>query len=184
MSFFKKFYRIIPPLILFSNFLISDSDSLKSSATIVYVNFHVNRIYNIDSKNQSFDCDFYLWMKWKGEHSPSNYEFLDRKEIEKIYENIEVDTAGFSYLSAHFRATFINPLDVSQYPQDEHKLFIRMENFDWTEEHLAYKFDSSVTNTIEKTNSAEWNISILPPKIYTNAFLGEKFSRFELDFEI
>ena len=86
----------------------------KVEPTMARVGMYVVRIDNINVKAQTFDCEFYLWLKWKGTHSPENFEFVNGIGINKRFETFEKDTLGFQYYSAKVNGTFYNQLDVSR----------------------------------------------------------------------
>jgi len=166
--------------------LRSGASPLVSTPTVAKIGLYVNRIENINVREQTFDCEFYLWLKWRGEFSPRNIEFVNGTDISKRYEVLEEDSLGFKYLSAKVRGTFRTDLDVSRYPRDQHVLTIQLENFDWPVEKLRFEIDSINTGLKEAPAGAEWKFQVLGPAV-RNAFFkpdSNSFSHYEFSVSI
>jgi hypothetical protein len=149
--------------------------------TIVTVGMYVNRIHNIDVRTQSFEADFYLWLRWKGQHAATDYEFVNNKEMEKRKEIVETDSVGAQYLSVRILGTFLSTFDVSNYPQDTHVLLFRMEDYNWNEQQLRYVVDTASTRMLPADNSGEWNLRFLGAIVEPEIFLADsqKYSSFK-----
>lgn len=157
------------------------SQSARGDTTIVSVGMYVNRIHNIDVRAQSFESDFYLWLKWRGNYSPTDYEFVNNKELDKRKEIVENDSAGMNYLSVRILGTFLSTFDVSDYPQDKHILVFRMEDYNWNEQRLKYVIDTASTQMLPAENSGEWNLRFLRATVEPEVFLADsqKYSSFK-----
>jgi len=155
------------------------------SATVVKTGLFITRIHNLDTRAQSFEAEFYLWLKWKGQYSPDKYELINGKNIEKLYPVIEEDENGYKYLSVKVRGVFLNSMDVSEYPQDKHILSIIIEDYNWTEKRLRYEIDTASTGMAVAGSSDEWQIRFIEPVVTSNLFPADKehYSSFQVRLE-
>jgi len=160
--------------------------SQAASPTVSKVGLYVNRIEKISVKEQTFDCEFYLWMKWRGEHSPKNIEFVNGSNITKRFEVSEVDSLGYHYISANLRGTFSTDLDVSRYPRDKHILTIQIENFDWTSELLVFEVDSVSSGLRKSPTGGEWKFERVGQTVKNSLFKPDssRFSHYEFSVSI
>jgi hypothetical protein len=160
--------------------------SFQPTVTKVNVGIYINRIYNINVKEQTFDCEFYLWMNWKGPNSAEQYEFVNGKHTETIFRTVTTDSSGVTYLSAKVRGTFIVPFYVSEYPRDQHELFIGIEDFNWSEKNLIYQVDTASVGMSSDVYSGDWSVEFLGPRLTSNYFTPDKesFSHFEIRMRI
>jgi hypothetical protein len=160
--------------------------SQQATVTRVNVGIYINRIYNINVKEQTFDCEFYLWMNWKGPNSADQYEFVNGKHTETILRTITTDSSGTTYLSAKVRGTFMVPFYVSEYPLDQHELFIGIEDFNWPEKKLMYQVDTASIGMSSDVYSGDWSVEFLGPRLTSNYFTPDKesFSHFEIRMRI
>jgi len=159
----------------------SNNDSL----TTVLVGMCVNRIYEFSVRDQSFEAEFYLWLKWRGTYSPEKFEFVNGKNIERSYEVIEEDINGYKYLSVKIKGTFITPMNVSKYPKDKHILSITIEDNYWNETRLQYQIDTLNTGMRNSESYNEWRLRFLMPVIKSNSFpvTNERFSSYSFQIE-
>jgi len=153
--------------------------------TIVTVGMYVSRIHNLDIRSQYFDAEFYLWLKWKGAYSAERYEFPDAIKVDRLFEVPEEDTSGFRYISVKIRGTFVNPMDVSDYPQDKHILTIAIEDYNWTEAHLKYEIDTVNTKMEQQPEEDEWKLRFIGAEVASRELLNadERFSSFRFHCE-
>src|SRR3972149_9290005 len=68
------------------------SDSIKSSDVIsnpvqqkVLISIFLTDIEHIDTKNQTFEAEFYLWLKWKQGRPGKNIEYMNSSETRNIF---------------------------------------------------------------------------------------------------
>ena len=120
---------------------------------------YINRIEKVDVKNQTFDCELYLWLTWKGELSPLEFEFTNGSNIVKQFEAVEVDSSGDSSYSVKISGTFHADLDVSRYPRDIQNLTIEMEDFSHGEDSLQYSVDKVAISNDSIPISGGWSFS-------------------------
>jgi len=136
-----------------------------SRKTHVSVGVFVQQIDAIDTRSQSMECEIYLYLTWKGVHSPVGYEFVNGKNIEKIFEVTENAESGRNILSAKIRGTFMSSLDLSDYPTDKHVLRIELGDFNWPEDSLTYTVDTLDMGLSTDVALGEWRVSSIGPSL-------------------
>lgn len=168
---------------LFSTSLLAQDPA--DSTTVVRVGMFITRIINLDTRAQSFEAEFYLWLRWKGKYSAEKYEFVNAKSIERLYEVLEEDDHGFKYLSVKIRGVFLNQMDVSRYPQDRHILSIVIEDYNWVQTRLRYEIDSASTGMAMRQNAGEWRLKFIEPVVTSTLFPSDKehYSSFQAKVE-
>jgi hypothetical protein len=179
----------IRPLAVFFTLLICTPSITKAQnvgPTEAFVGMYVISVDNVDVKQQSFDAEFYLWLKWKGACSPERFELQNARNLTKIFEVKGKDSLGYQYISARMHATFRGELDVSKFPLDKHVRNIDMEDFDWTDSNLVYIIDDLSTGTGEQMKGSEWKITAIGPSVSTRRFDPEqaKFSHYRYSLSI
>ena len=162
-------------ILLFNSACFSSDKRTKPQKTFVQIGIFLTQLDRIDVKAQSFYAEFYLNMKWKGEHSPKNFEFLNANSFEKYFfqEWVDKDT---NWLACKIRGTFRCKMDVSNFPLDEQKLLIEIGDFVWVEDNLTYVLNPEFTGKSRQIYSAEWYISDFKSQVERMKEWGSNFS--------
>ncbi len=126
-----------------------------------FVGFYINDLYELDLKKSTYTADFYLWMRWRGNADPSNFEFLNGSLDMKEHPNSFV-VAGAKYLSYHCRGTFHTTFDYRRYPLDEHLLVIQMEDGNDDSTKLQYMVDRDNVSRLPAPTLGGWTCD--PPQ--------------------
>lgn len=165
---------------------ISRADSPQTIPEKVLLGIYVNNITNIDVRGQTFEAEFYLWCKWKGSLNPTNIEFVNAKEIRKLYERTDIDVDGSTTYNSKVDGTFHAALSVSDYPRDRHKLAIQIESFDYSCDSLLFQIDSLSNGLASDFIDEGWSTHFLGTTLSRNYFAPAQrdFSHFELVVEI
>ena len=137
--------------------------------TEVKVGLYIQQIDNVNVKTETFDCEFYFYLTWKGPYSPQHYEFVNGNITHSTYDVEDIDSAGVHIISAKLRGTFQDSLDVSDYPMDKHMLTIELEDFDWPEDSLKYTVDAGNTGIALGLSLSEWKLTNVGTSV-TSAF--------------
>ena len=145
----------------------------------VYVGVYLNDIINVDIKANTYVADFYLWFRWKGGIDPSeSFEFVNAFSTwshtkQKLYKTPKIVENGWKYQVLHINGDFHHPFVLSQYPLDEQKLVISIEDSVRTKDGMRYVSDTSNSSYRKDINIPGWqilrqNISALPFKYETH----------------
>ena len=137
---------------------------------------------HIDTKSQSFEAEFYLWLKWKEGRPGKNIEYMNATDFKNIFYDEWADS--MQRVSAKVRGTFKSRFDVEKYPFDKQVLKIRISDYDWNFDSLMYEVELSKIGISKEIFNDEWEIKLKDAKA-TKEFVSEDyFSVFEFSIEI
>lgn len=174
----KLVFKYTLILMMLATAIASAKQEDEVKQTIVQIGIYLIHIEKIDVKAQTFNAEFYLNMKWKGNHTARNFELTNANNFEKYFleEWVDKDT---NWLACKIRATFRCPMDVSNFPLDDQKLVIRIGDFIWIEDSLRYSINPVVMGKSDEIYSAEWNILNYEANVIQVKEMGEKYSSLE-----
>ena len=169
-------------LVSLSDYTLSEQNE-NSKKTLVQVGVYLNHIDKIDVKAQTFYSEFYLNMKWKGNHSANNFEFMNANNYETFFlqEWTDKDT---NWLACKIRGTFRCKMDVSYFPLDDQKLIIQLGDFVWIEDSLTYVVNPTVTGRYKEIYSAEWDIADFDAKVIQFKEMDDRYSVLECSINV
>ena len=170
----RIFYSLII-ILLFDSISFPVTLQTKTGQTAVKVGIFLTHLDRIDVKAQTFYAEFYLNMKWRGNHSASNFELMNANSFEKYFEQEWIDR-DTSWLACKIRGTFRCKMDVTNFPLDEQKLIIDLGDFIWVEDSLIYIVNPEISGKYKGIYSAEWNISGYQSKVITSNEMGSNYS--------
>ena len=112
---------------------------------VVYTGIDIIRVSGIDVKQNSFNVDFYLWMRFAGDdEAQTHVEFpalLDRGAFDPARPMRAGQEDGLSYrlyrISGDFKARF----DLHDYPFDTQQLRLHFQNTEQRRELITYVID-------------------------------------------
>ena len=112
---------------------------------VVYTGIDIIRVNRIDVKQNSFNVDFYLWMRFAGDdEAQTHVEFpalLDRGAFDPARPMQAGQEDGLSYrlyrISGDFKARF----DLHDYPFDTQQLRLHFQNTEQRRELITYVID-------------------------------------------
>jgi hypothetical protein len=136
----------------------------------VAVGIYLNQVRELSLRDSQFVVDFWIWFRWKkgatveGEVlDPLTAYEVSGGDIESRANEFREDLAGteWTYATERVVARVVQVLDVSQFPQDRHRLVIPIEDG----EHEA----ALVTLTADSANSR------IDPKVHVPGFRVRNF---------
>lgn len=107
---------------------------------VIYTGMDIIELQNFDQKKSSFDMDFYLWFRWKGEIDPTQFEFINGSPsfVEKIKESFE---NGLQYVCFRIKGNFGGDFPMQKYPFDSQTLRVKLKHKDLPIENMVYVVD-------------------------------------------
>jgi hypothetical protein len=130
----------------------------------VFVGIHLNRIVNLDLKQNTYSMDFYLWFRWKGDKNPAEtYEFLNAFEkwgettVSESEEPRELGN-GWLHQEFHIELQFHNPFYFEPYPLDEQVLRISLEDKSFNSKNIRYIPDILSTSYNDELFIPGWKV--------------------------
>jgi hypothetical protein len=134
------------------------------------VGIYLNQVRELSLRDSQFVVDFWIWFRWKkgavveGEIlDPLKAYEISGGDIESRANEFREDLAGteWSYATERVVARVVQVLDVSQFPQDRHRLVIAVEDGEHEE--------ALVTLTADSENSR------IDPKVHVPGFRVRNF---------
>ena len=85
--------------------------------------------------------DGYVWLRWRGDVKPDEFEFMNGKMDVKEHPDAK-EVGGVKYVSYHCRGSFHTCLDFHKYPLDSHTLEVDVEDALHDTKELQYVVDN------------------------------------------
>lgn len=112
---------------------------------VVYVGIDVNKVDNLNTASESFDADFFLWMRYTGDASASDIVFTNATDPSlAVGEPLEMtESANETYAMFRVQGTFSQPMDFHDYPWDTHSLQLGFQNKTLNDDDIIYVADAA-----------------------------------------
>lgn len=187
-------------LLFFASAQAGQSTTKKNTAPIVVsVSIHLNKIYDINSINQTYMIDAYLVLGWHDSSLKNTY--CKNNEGKIIYENKEfpkdILVPSFEFINIlgdreiinrrlivnsdknliyneRFHGRFTTPMDFHKYPNDKQCFTIQLESFSMEKEDLVFTNPQLFPKVLDPSYMEEWNI--LGKKDYVNKMVYNHLS--------
>ncbi|WFU70100.1 ABC transporter substrate-binding protein [Bradyrhizobium sp. CB2312] len=112
---------------------------------VVYTGIDIIRVSRIDVKQNSFNVDFYLWMRFAGDdEAQTHVEFpalLDRGAFDPARPTQAGKEDGLSYRLYRINGDFKARFDLHDYPFDTQELRLHFQNTEQRRELITYVID-------------------------------------------
>ncbi|MEH2570116.1 ABC transporter substrate-binding protein [Bradyrhizobium sp. AZCC 2289] len=112
---------------------------------VVYTGIDINRVSRVDTKQNSFSVDFYLWMRFAGDdEAQTHVEFpalLDRGAFDPARPVQAGQEDGLSYRLYRINGDFKARFDLHDYPFDTQQLLLHFQNLEQRRELITYVID-------------------------------------------
>jgi hypothetical protein len=159
------------------------NQTLKVDKTIVSIGLNLIYLGNIDVREQTFDAEFYLNLKWKGTRTARNFELLNVKNYNRSYfeEWVERDT---NWITCKITGTFRSEMDVTQYPIDDQTLSIKIGDYVYTSDSLEYIINKEIDKPFERLSLFEWKIKKYNFQVIKSLEFQSQFSVVEYSIDV
>ncbi len=110
---------------------------------VIYTGIDINKISNIDPRNESFTADFYLWFRHQGYLDYSKIEFLNALEDLRLKDEpiMEMTDQNIAYRAYRIKGDFKEAFNFHDYPFDSQTLSIRFRHKKFNSERLVFVTD-------------------------------------------
>ncbi|MBF0450826.1 MAG: ABC transporter substrate-binding protein [Candidatus Magnetomorum sp.] len=129
----KAFEKIL------NNQLKTSGNIVMDVTRIVFSGIHVNEVKNINILNGTYEMDFFIWFRFKGEFDDNNIVFLNALNpvhLNKIFTEYKVnDIVTRVY---HLKEQFKSDFDFSECPFEKHELSIQFRHLNQTLKKVTY----------------------------------------------
>lgn len=127
----------------------------------VDIGIYLLDVYDLDLKNSSYVADFYIWLRWKGELDPRKFELMNGElDVKENPDEQKIDE--LNYVSYRVRGKFRAPFDFREFPLDEQKLTIEIEDSSNDAGSLQYVADLANMSASPQVNLSGWEIAGVP----------------------
>lgn len=135
--------------------------SAQAQPSQVVVGTYVNRIQDIDFRDNRYAIDFYLWFRWKPEGRLADYKPLESFEIingkvESKSGVVEKKIGEVNYAAVRVNATMAEAWNLAKYPFDAHTMRIAVEDSNLTAGELVFVADRANSALGDELNMSGW----------------------------
>lgn len=141
----------------------------------VYVGIYITSIHNIDFRQKEFVATFWLWLKYRNKDFDfvNNLEVPAAKTVEKSFFTMDT-TGGRIYLQMKLQCVMKDSWKIDNFPFDEQKLRISIENSQYDANSLVFMPDTLGEHFDKRFTLRGWNIDsciiTAGKKVYETAF--------------
>ena len=151
---------------------LSAQDVKKDS---VYIGIYITSIHDIDFKQKEFTTSFWLWMRYRNRNFDffNNLEIPSAKSVEKSFFTIDTSGDGI-YVQMKLQCVMKDSWRISNFPFDEQKLRISMENSQFDASSLVFVPDTAGDHFDRRFTLRGWKIDsciiTAGKRVYETAF--------------
>jgi hypothetical protein len=144
---------------------LSPAGAPASTAQVVKIGFYPVSVYELDMGSNTYYVDMYVWLRWKGNIDPTgSLEFANMveewgKQVENLQSEPKVLPDGSKYQIMKVEGRFVQAFDLIDFPLDQQKLSIRVEDSVNTAEVLAYEIDENSSGIGSKLKIPGWSLT-------------------------
>jgi len=157
--------------------------------TEVSVGIYIIDIAKVDDVNQTFSVDFHLALHWKDPHfipkkgKPFNGDkiltlnrvwnpkvlILNSQGLKKhLDDHITITSEGLAAYRQRYSGPLTVPLNLKDFPFDEHLFFITLLSHDYGPDKVIFKMDKERSDISENLNIPDWTFTF--SKVTTKPF--------------
>jgi hypothetical protein len=127
----------------------------------VVVGTYVNKIQDLDFRNNKYAIDFYLWFRWKADGPLADYKPLQSFEIingkvEATSSVVEKKIGDLHYAVVRVSATMAETWGLARFPFDAHVMRVDVEDSVYTAEHMVFEADTTNSSFGDELNMSGW----------------------------
>lgn len=153
----------------------------------VHVGIYITSIHDIDFKNKEYTATFWLWLKYKNPELDfiNNLEIPNAKTVEKTFTTIDT-TGGVIFLQMKIQCIIKDSWKISNFPFDEQKLRIFVENSQYDASSMIFVADTLGEHFDKRYTLRGWTIDsciiATGKKVYQTAFGNETAVKQESEY--
>ncbi len=150
----------------------------EAKADTVRTGIYITSIHDIDFKQKEYTISFWLWLKYTNKEFDfiNNLEVPQAKTVEKSFSTIDTSN-GQVFLQMKLQCVMKDSWRISNFPFDEQKLRLSIENSQFDSRALIFIPDSIGKNFDSRFTLRGWNIDSCiintSTKVYETAFGDE-----------
>ncbi len=136
---------------------------------VVATGINLNEVRDLDTRDGTYFADFFLWLKYTGDHGASDVAFVNAVKPDlKLGQPLrDVTENGRTYRLYRVADRFKNSLEFHSFPFDHQTLDVRLQNRTRTTDQVVYVTDREILNQdheeyLRSGTDAEANIDNMP----------------------
>jgi hypothetical protein len=127
----------------------------------VTVGTYVNKIQDLNFRDNKYTLDFFVWFRWKTDGALKDYKPLESFEIINGRINgkssiVEKKIGDVNYASVRISATIAEAWRLSRFPFDWHRTEVLVEDSAYTADQLVFVADKENSRLGEEIHMAGW----------------------------
>ncbi len=135
--------------------------ALHAQPAQVVVGSYVTKVQDVSFKDNKYALDFYLWFRWKPEGVLADYKPIESFEIvngkiESKSSVVEKKIGDLNYASVRVSATISETWDLKEFPFDQHRLRVHLEDSAHGTDELVFVPDTKNSRLGDELNLAGW----------------------------
>ncbi|MEM2113780.1 MAG: hypothetical protein QW572_08115 [Candidatus Nitrosocaldus sp.] len=151
----------------------AEAEEIKAGVWLVNVD-------RFDTSTGSYSVDFYIWFRWDGsDEKPINFEFTNGRA-----SSIDVIRQSDGYYEARVRGTFVEKLDFTNYPFDEHILTIEVEDKVKSVDELVFVPDHATSGIDREFSIPGWQLKSWSIDASKHEYPDATYSRLVFSFTL
>jgi hypothetical protein len=176
-------------LIVFTLSVFMSAYAGEGQKDTVLVGIYITSIHDIDFKQKEFATTFWLWLKYKNPDLDfvNNLEVSNAKTVDKAFSTIDTSGGRIS-LQMKLQCVLKDSWKISNFPFDEQKLRIIIENSQFDASNMIFVADTLGEHFDQRFTLRGWNIDscILSTgkRVYQTAFGNEEAVKQESEYSV
>lgn len=155
--------------------LVLTAGSARAEPQQVVVGTYINKIQDLNFKENKYALDFYLWFRWKAEGTLADYKPVESFEIinGKIENKSSIDEkkiGDLNYASVRVSATMSENWLLGQYPFDAHSMKVNIEDSRFTTKDMVFVADKTNSRLGDEIDMAGWGASNFAAEIKSKVY--------------
>ncbi|MGS0755618.1 hypothetical protein ACVBEH_13595, partial [Roseateles sp. GG27B] len=136
---------------------------------------YVNKIQDLNFKDNKYALDFYLWFRWKAVGPLANYKPLDSFEIingkiENKSSIVEKKIGDLNYASVRVTATMAESWDLARFPFESHRMVVNIEDSTFLSNDLVFVPDKSNSKLGDEIELSGWVASSFASEVQSKIY--------------
>lgn len=147
----------------------------RAAAQEVTVGTYINKIQDLNFRENKYTLDFFVWFRWKAEGALKDYKPLESFEIingriDGKGSIVEKKIGDVSYASARITATIAETWELHNFPFDWHRTEVRIEDSVFTADQLVFVADKENSRLGEEIDMSGWSASAFSAEATTKTY--------------
>lgn len=148
-------------LAIFLAWCLSGLSPARAEPAQVVVGAYVNKIEELNFRENKYVVDFYIWFRWKAEGALAEYKPLESFEILNGRRDgqaavVEKKIGDLNYATARITATINEKWDLKRFPFDAHRPNVRIEDSAHDASEMVFVADQNNSRLGDEIEMSGW----------------------------